>query len=65
MGEYFKEAITMARKEETVERGYGYRIYFSEGIYFLDLYQNKTNGYDTLAGAKEAAYYAGVRDTKD
>ena len=27
----------MARKEETVERGYGYRIYFSDGIYFLDL----------------------------
>ena len=55
----------MARKEETVERGYGYRIYFSEGIYFLDLHQTKTNGYSTLAGAKEAAYYAGVRDTKE
>ena len=55
----------MARKAETVERGYGYRIYFSDGIYFLDLYQPKTNGYSTLAGAKEAAYYAGVRDTKN
>jgi hypothetical protein len=55
----------MARKEETVERGYGYRIYFSEGIYFLDLHKNKIDGYDTLAGAKEAAYYAGVRDTKE
>lgn len=55
----------MKRKEQTVETGFGYRIYFSDGLFFVDLYKPIIHGYDTLVGAKEAVYYAGLRDTKD
>jgi len=54
------------KKEITVESGYGYRIYFYNGLYFVDLFfRNKCDGYETLAGARECVYYAGLRETKD
>ena len=53
----------MTRK--TVERGFGYHIYYYEGLYFLDLYKNKADGFETLQGARESAYYQGVRESKD
>lgn len=55
----------MARKEETVERGPGYRIYYNDGLFWVDLYKPIIHSYETLRGAKEAVYYAGLRDTKE
>lgn len=48
-----------------VEQAYGYKIYYKDGIYFLDLHKTKTDGYESLASAREAAYYAGLRPTKE
>lgn len=52
-------------KEITIESGYGYRIFFLGKLYFVDFYRGKCDGYETLAGARECVYYAGLRETKD
>lgn len=53
------------KKKETVERGIGYEIYYSGGRFWVEMYRPITHSYETLVGAKEAVYYAGLRDTKD
>ena len=47
----------MTRTEITIERGVNYRIYFSNGVYFVDYFKNKCDGFDTLEGARESVYY--------
>ena len=46
------------RKEKTIEKTYLYHLYYLEGSYFVDFYDNKIcAGYQTEAGAREAIYY--------
>ena len=52
------------KKRETVERGIGYEIYFFEGLFFVDYFREESCGFDTLQGARESVYYAGLRETK-
>ena len=52
------------KRRETVERGIGYAIYFFDGLFFVDFFNGKANGFDTLQGARESVYYAGLRETK-
>ena len=52
-------------KEVIVERGLRYKIYKSRGLYFLDIHKPIIHSYETLAGARESAYYQGYRETKN
>ena len=54
----------LVEDETVVEQGIGYKIYYSDGRYFLDTHGPIICGYNTLFAAREAAYYAGKRDTK-
>ena len=47
----------MTRTEITIERGVNYRIYLSGGMYFVDYYTGKCDGFNTLDGARESVYY--------
>ena len=47
----------MKRERVTVEHGYNYRIYFYDGLYFVDYFGVKTDGYTTLKAAQEIVYY--------
>ena len=47
----------MTRTEITIERAVNYRIYLSDGIYFVDYFNNKCDGFKTLEGARESVYY--------
>lgn len=56
----------MAKRERTtLERGVGYIIYYYDGVYFLDTYRKRAEGFETLKGARESAYYKGLRETKE
>lgn len=54
----------MKEKRKIVERGIGYTIYFCEGLFFVDFYRNKCDGFETLAGARESVYYRELREEK-
>ena len=47
----------MTRTRLTIESGDNYRIYLFEGVYFVDYFKNKCDGFDTLDGARESVYY--------
>ena len=47
----------MTRTEITIERGVNYRIYLSGGVYFVDYFGVKCDGFSTLEGARESVYY--------
>lgn len=53
----------MRGKEKIVERGIGYEIYYSDGRFFINTYKAVNYSYETLRGAKEALYYAGLIDS--
>jgi len=53
------------KKRQTVERGFGYHIYYYEGTYFVDTYRCFAQGFATLQGAREHAYYMGYRESKE
>lgn len=42
---------------KTIEKNYLYHLYYFEGMYFVDYYGNRAEGYETEAGAREAIYY--------
>ena len=56
------------RKEKVIEQTPLYKIYLIDGVYFMQDYtmspDTRICGYDTLASAREGAYYAGLRDSK-
>ena len=52
-----KEDMKMKRTEITIEHGVNYRIYLSDGMYFVDYYTGKCDGFNTLDGARESVYY--------
>ena len=52
-------------KEITIERTPAYRIYKSGRLYYLDTHKPIIPGFDTLAGARESAYYQELRPTKN
>ena len=52
------------KRRETVERGIGYKIYYLDGMFFVDYFREKADGFETLQGARESVYYAGLRETK-
>lgn len=54
----------MKHKRKIIESGFGYAIYFHDGLYFVDFYRPKCDGYTSLEGAKECVYYAGLRNSK-
>lgn len=55
---------TMKRK--TIESGFGYRIYFYRDTFFVEIIgKDKCDGFSTIQGAREHAYYMGFRDSKD
>ena len=47
----------MTRTEITIERGVNYRIYLSGGIYFVDYFGIKCDGFSTIEGARGSVYY--------
>jgi len=52
----------------TIEETNFYKIFFDKKskMYFFDNYITGTcHGFDTLTGAKESAYYAELRNTKN
>lgn len=53
-------------KIEIIERGEGYKIYFQHGLYFVEIRSRKLfdEGFTTLQGAIEHAYYQGLRESK-
>lgn len=42
---------------KTIEKNYLYHLYYFEGVYFVDYYGDKADGYATEAAAREALYY--------
>ena len=52
------------KRREPVERGIGYVIYYFDGLFFVDFFRGKSDGFETLQGARESVYYAGLRETK-
>lgn len=55
----------MKKQRQTVESGIGYKIYYYDGLFFVDFYRTKSDGFETLQGAIECVYYAGLRETKE
>lgn len=56
------------QKIEIIERGERYKIYKKNNLYFVDVYRvsKKFNeGFTTLQGAIEHAYYQGRREDKE
>lgn len=51
-------------KERTIAKTHVYHVYYSRGLYFIDYYHGKADGYHSLAAVKEALYYAGHIDSK-
>lgn len=50
----------------TVESGFGYCIYLHRGVYYVEIIgKDIAEGFKTLQGAREHAYYQGYRDRKD
>ena len=47
----------MTRTRLTIENGDNYRIYLFEGVYFVDYFNSKCDGFDTLDVARESVYY--------
>lgn len=52
------------KRRQTIERGAGYAIYYFDGLFFVDYFKGKADGFETLQGARESVYYAGLRETK-
>ena len=51
---------------KTVESGFGYRIYYSKPLFFVEIIgKDIAEGFRTLQGAREHAYYQGYRERKD
>lgn len=54
------------KRRKTIEAGLGYKIYYYNGLYFLETSSDNTkaNGFDTFESACESAYYQGYRNSK-
>ena len=53
-------------ERKTVEQDFGYRIYDYKGSFYVETVSGKfAQGFDTLQGAREHAYYMGYRKSKD
>lgn len=52
---------------QVIETGFLYTIYKLRGVFYVDLYKTAAPcaGYSTLAAAREAVYYAGLRNRKE
>ena len=53
---------TMERK--TIKQGIGFKVYKYEGLIFVDTYGPFACGFDTMQGAAEHLYYAGLLPEK-
>lgn len=53
-------------QRKTIEQGIGYKIYFYCGTFFVSVIgKDICQGFSTIQGAREHAYYMGFRDSKD
>lgn len=53
-------------KRTVVESGFGYKIYHYMNVFFVEVIgKDRCEGFSTIQGAREHAYYMGFRETKD
>lgn len=47
----------MKRERHIIESNYLYELYYFAGMYFVDFYGEKADGFETEAAARESIYY--------
>lgn len=47
----------MKRERHIIESTYLYELYYFAGMYYVDFYNGKADGFETEAGARESIYY--------
>ena len=53
----FEEGYIMKRERHIIESTYLYELYYFAGMYYVDFYNGKADGFETEAGARESIYY--------